>query len=225
MSPYHVSQDDIANKSDFYLLAVYRVADPSGGGDRVAGMSQLSNMLAAFEANRSRPSVNDRSIPGLTWNLGVGGSFNFFGSHSFFVGVVGGKGEQWGTYETWSSGAGPGVGFFAGGQLGWSDAQDINDLKGPFVDANAGAGYGLAGGADAYTGSSRNGPVHGGQVLFGGGGGAGPSVGGSWTAVQKWGGPDFGPPPPPAPSQITLLTARPIPRSLACKSVDSLARI
>jgi len=82
-----------------------------------------------------------------------------------------------------------GVGAAAGGEgsvgvaVHGANAQDIFDLQGPFYNGSIGAGDGVAGSIDGFTGDSDHGRVIGGGVTVGAGMGAGGSVTRTTTVI------------------------------------------
>ena len=78
--------------------------------------------------------------------------------------------------------------------VGFSNAKNINDLAGPFVNGSVGGGEGVHGSVDGFAGPSPDGTVVGGGVTVGGGGGAGGggSVGVTNTTITPLWGPGPG---------------------------------
>ncbi len=64
-----------------------------------------------------------------------------------------------------------------------SNAATVCDLKGPFTNGSVGAGAGIAGSIDVFSGNSDHGWVTGGGFTVGAGLGAGGFAGGTWTSL------------------------------------------
>lgn len=87
-----------------------------------------------------------------------------------------------------------GVDASIGLSVGFSNAKNINDLAGPFINGSVGGGEGVHGSVDGFTGSSPDGTVFGGGVTVGGGGGTGGggSVVTTTTTITPFWGPGSG---------------------------------
>jgi hypothetical protein len=133
--------------------------------------------------------VNNVDPLGL-WTFGIGLSLNFqIGpiNINFSGGLaIDGEGNV-GTYYV--GGGGVGAGAHASGGLSFtgSNAKTICDLRGPFANANLGAGVGADGEANAFIGNSPDGTVIGGGFTLGAGLGVGGSGGGTYTWVNPVG--------------------------------------
>jgi len=88
-----------------------------------------------------------------------------------------------GVYYEYGAGAAAGGEGSVGGSIHASNAYDIYDLQGPFTNASIGAGEGIAGAIDGFTGDSSHGRVTGGGVTVGGGLGVGGSVTRTTTVI------------------------------------------
>ncbi|MBA2494660.1 MAG: hypothetical protein H0V31_08195 [Acidobacteria bacterium] len=93
-----------------------------------------------------------------------------------------------GNVGLYSEGGG-GRGFGAKGSLGLqitgTNANQITDLRGPFVNGSIGGGEGLAGSINTTFGQSNGSPIVGGGVTLGGGAGGGASTTITNTNVRK----------------------------------------
>lgn len=119
-----------------------------------------------------------------TWGIGFSinsqlGIFNF----NYSAGLVIDSEGNFGSYGVIGSGAGVGAGASGGISFSGSDAKTICDLKGPYANANIGAGAGLNYEVNGFAGNSPDGYVIGGGFTLGAGLGAGSSVGGTGTGI------------------------------------------
>jgi hypothetical protein len=124
--------------------------------------------------------------PALAWTVELGVNVNLqFGpvniNGSFGVAVDGSLNIA--IYNTVGGGAGAGALGSAGVQLGWSNAQTVQDLGGLFYNTSSGGGAGPAASWETFTGPSQHGFVVGGAFTAGAGVGGGASAGGSNTVL------------------------------------------
>jgi RHS repeat-associated protein len=128
------------------------------------------------------------------WTFEIGFSVNytlpFNITGTLFAGVAVDTHGNVATYDGWGGGLGEGAGASGGVSLGFSNANTVCGLGGPFLNLSGTGGVdGLAGTADYFTGAG-NGPggvVNGGGVTFGVGGGASASAMETVTNVHPFG--------------------------------------
>jgi RHS repeat-associated protein len=121
-------------------------------------------------------SPYQNSFPG-TFQIGLGGNgtlgpFPVTGSVGLAIDTSGNVGF----YYEGGTGAGLGAEANGGVQLAVTNASNINNLSGIFVNPGGGLGAGVAGSGNLMFGTSPSGPIVGGGVILGGGAGAGGSV-------------------------------------------------
>lgn len=144
--------------------------------------------------------INFADPTGLkTLQVGIGGT-GVFGTGWGGFSVTGGYGlaiddqggVAWYHYsgggDSFNPGGPAGAGASGGAQWAYSNAQTVDDLKGPFGNWSEGGGDGFGGSADFFHGSSQDGPVTGAGFTAGFGAGFGAFAGGTYTTVHPIGG-------------------------------------
>ncbi len=113
------------------------------------------------------------------WTGQIGLNFGGTGfglAGSGFVGIAFDSKGNIGGYFGFGGGGGAGLGFSGGVQGAGSNAQNISDLSGPFINGSFGGGDGVAGTGDFFNGPSDDGNVTGVGATLGIGGGASSSA-------------------------------------------------
>jgi RHS repeat-associated protein len=127
------------------------------------------------------------SDPYGLWTFQIGYSFNVqIGIFNFQYGAgfaIDGQGNI-GGYSYVGGGVGVGADAGVGISFAKSNADNICELAGPFINASVNAGAGLEGSIDAFHGTQSNGkPINGGGFTVGFGAGADASVTGTYTKI------------------------------------------
>lgn len=129
--------------------------------------------------------------PSFTLQLGLAANGSFWGplTGGAFVGMAVDSHLHVAGYSGYGGGVGVGSGASVGVQLGYSNGRDVCALGGPFANATATGGTGIAGTYDVFggEGDGPGGMVTGGAITLGGGGGAGASVTATNTTMTPFG--------------------------------------
>lgn len=168
----HTGRENEGNGLYYYRARYYNIQfgrfvseDPvglRGGINRVA--YALDNPISNADPSGLTTTQIGGSLSGTLWG----------GTGIISAGIVVDGSGNFGIYWSWGGGAGIGVGVSGTADAYYSNASNINDLAGPFVNLTVGAGDGVDAAAGTFAGDSPDGSVVGGRrKLWGGSGSVG----------------------------------------------------